>query len=75
MLQNLNNALRILRLKQVLERTGKSRSATYQDIAKGLHPSAIRIGARSIGFLESEIDAYIQSCVAASRNLINKEAA
>jgi len=74
MLQNLNTALRILRLKQVLERTGKSRSAYYADMVKGLCPTNIRIGARSVGWLESEIDAYIQDCVAQSRTLTKKEA-
>lgn len=74
MSQTLNTALRVLRLKQVLERTGKSRSAWYADLAKGLAPSSILIGARSVGWLESEIDAYISAQVAQSRSL-NKEAA
>ena len=67
-IQRTNQAHRILRLNQVLERTGKSRSAFYSDMAKGLCPSSIHIGARSVGWLESEIDAYIQGCIAASRN-------
>ncbi len=58
---------RILKLPAVVERTGYSRSHIYTLEAQGLFPKKIKLGARSIGFLEHEIDEWIDSRVAASR--------
>lgn len=57
----------ILRLPQVLQRTGISRSAIYVKIKAGSFPAPISLGARAIGFLNTEIDAWIESCIASSR--------
>ena len=54
---------RILRLKEVQHRTGRSRSIIYEDMRKGLFPRSIRIGSRSVGWLASEVDAWITRCV------------
>lgn len=52
---------RILRLTEVIERTGLSRSTIYLNISKGIFPKNISLGSRSVGWLESEIDTWIQS--------------
>lgn len=52
---------RFLRLTDVKERTGLSRSAIYLNISKGIFPQNINLGARAVGWLESEIDAWIQA--------------
>lgn len=49
-----------LRLSDVMARTGLSRSSIYQNINEGNFPQNINIGARSVGWLESEIDAWMQ---------------
>ena len=52
---------RILRLKDVISRTGLSRSSIYAYIAVGTFPRQFKIGLRSIGWLETEIDSWIVS--------------
>lgn len=52
---------RFLRLADVMARTGLSRSSIYQSISEGNFPQNINLGARSVGWLESEIDAWIQA--------------
>ncbi|MEJ0062361.1 MAG: AlpA family transcriptional regulator [Alphaproteobacteria bacterium] len=58
----------ILRLKSVLSRTGLSRTVLYVLIKGGNFPPPIKLGKRSCGWLESEIDAWIVERVQASRN-------
>lgn len=58
---------RILRLADVIARTGLSRSTIYLNVSKGSFPSHISLGARCVGWLESEIDAWIQARVQKSR--------
>lgn len=58
----------ILRRKQVEMRTGLSRSTIYQRVTLGTFPSPIRLGAKSVGWLECEIEAWISKCLAETRN-------
>ena len=58
---------KILRLKQVSERTGYKRTSIYEKIKNKQFPNSISLGARAVGWLESEIDAWIASRVQASR--------
>lgn len=57
----------ILKLPATCERTGKSRSSIYQSIADGTFPRPIKLGPRAVGWLEDEVDAWIQQRVEASR--------
>ncbi|PJD90097.1 MAG: AlpA family transcriptional regulator [Legionella sp.] len=60
--------LRILRLKQVENRTGLKRSTIYNRISLGTFPKQISLGGdRAIGWLESEINDWIQQRIANSR--------
>ena len=52
---------KFLRLSDVKERTGLSRSTIYLNISKSIFPRPISLGVRCVGWLESEIDAWIQS--------------
>ena len=54
---------RIIRLPEVMGRTGLSRSSIYNFIASGTFPKRIKLGARSMGFIESEINLWIASKV------------
>ena len=49
----------ILRRKQVEQRTGLSRSTIYLHIQEGTFPRPINLGARSVGWLENEIEAWL----------------
>lgn len=57
-------AERILRLRDVLQRYGKSRSTVYLEIRRGVWPQPIALGGRLSGWLESETDAMIRARVA-----------
>lgn len=56
------NVLRILRRKQVESRIGLSRSTIYARIAEGSFPKPIDLGGgRAVGWVEFEIDAWLQA--------------
>ncbi len=50
---------RILRLPAVEKITGLPRSTIYLKISKQLFPSQISLGKRSVGWLKSDIDEWI----------------
>ncbi|MDA0876429.1 MAG: AlpA family phage regulatory protein [Proteobacteria bacterium] len=52
---------RILRLKAVLENTGKTRSPLYADIQAGLFVKPIKLGIRTAGWPESEVSQLIRA--------------
>ena len=58
---------RILRMPAVQVRIGLSRSTIYESISKGEFPPSISLGARAVGWLESDIDAWLESRVSASK--------
>jgi len=55
--------LSILRRKQVEKRTGLSRSTIYLRIQEGTFPKPINLGARAVGWLENEIEAWLAACM------------
>lgn len=59
----------ILRLPTVKARTGLSRSTIYLRIAEGRFPKPISLGGRAVGWLESEIDEWLDRQILDSRNL------
>ncbi|WP_423391449.1 helix-turn-helix transcriptional regulator [Burkholderia sp. LMG 21824] len=62
MARQLGKALRILRMKQLIERTNLSRATLYVLMSSDpTFPRKIKLTARSIGFLESEVDAWIEA--------------
>lgn len=52
--------IRVLRLPQVCSVTGLCRSSIYQMEAEGRLPSRIKIGARSVGWIESEVQSWLR---------------
>jgi prophage regulatory protein len=60
---------KIARRKKVEARTGLSRSSIYAGIKAGTFPKPIQLGAQSVGWLETEIDAWLRERIAASRNV------
>jgi prophage regulatory protein len=49
----------ILRLKQVIAKTGLSKSTIYTLLGEGKFPARIQLSNRSIGFSEIEVDNWI----------------
>lgn len=66
MTRQIDKSLRILRMKQLVERVNLSRATLYVLMSSDpTFPRKIRLTERSIGFLESEVDAWIASRAAA----------
>jgi prophage regulatory protein len=61
--------LRINRKPEVLKRFGISKSTLHVKINQQLLPPAIALGARSVGFLQHEIDAVLAAMAAGKSNL------
>lgn len=57
----------ILRLPQVKETCGLSRSSIYNMMKDGTFPQSFRIGAKAIGWLDSDIQAWIDDRVQTSK--------
>lgn len=64
-----NMADRIQRLPEVKDKTGLQRSTIYKQIADGTFPKPIALGSRAVGWLEREIDGWIEERIAASREV------
>lgn len=64
----MSEKIRIIRLAQVKETTGLCRSVIYQLEADGKFPNRVSIGARSVGWVESEVQGWIAERIAASRS-------
>ena len=58
----------VLRRRTVEARTGLSRSTIYLRMAQGTFPKSVPLGVRAVGWLEDEIEAWLQAQVASVRN-------
>jgi len=56
--------IKILRLSQVEEKTGLRHSAIYERIRLGTFPRPIPLGPKARGFVESEIDTWLEQRIA-----------
>jgi len=54
----------ILRLPDVIKKTALSRSEIYDMIAKGLFPKQIKLTTRSSGWIQSEVEQWVDDRVA-----------
>jgi len=63
-MNNRNLSERILRLPQLVEKLGKSKSAIYKEMAEGSFPQSVNLGGRSVGWLEQEIDTWLAKKIA-----------
>lgn len=59
----------LLRLPKVEAATGYKRSTIYRLIQQGEFPAPISLGARASAWLESEVNAWIQKRIEASRSI------
>ncbi|MFA7596936.1 MAG: AlpA family transcriptional regulator [Novosphingobium sp.] len=58
--------MQILRRPEVERRTGLARSTIYAAMAAGKFPAPIKLSARSVGWLESDVREWLEARVAAS---------
>lgn len=60
-------ATAILRLPEVKTRIGLSRSTIYLKIKEGKFPAPISLGDRAVGWIESEIEQWVEEQIESSR--------
>ncbi len=58
----------ILRLKKVKERTGLAKSTIYKKMALKEFPRSIPLSAKAVGWLESDIQKWIEEKIVISAN-------
>lgn len=58
-------APRLLRLPEVINRTGLPRATIYEQMALGIFPKPVPLSVRSRGWIESEVDAWIAARIRA----------
>ena len=56
----------VLRIFEVSDRTGLPRSSIYAKIQTGDFPRPIKLGARSVGWLEADINSWLDEKVSQS---------
>ena len=56
--------MRVLKVPQVLEQTGLGRSSLFQAVQEGRFPKQVKIGPRSVGWVEDEVQEWIKERVA-----------
>lgn len=59
---------RIIKLPEVISQTGLSRSSIYAKIEANEFPKSIGLGARSVGWIEEEINQWIEDRINLSRS-------
>ena len=55
---------RFLRLRQVLDIVGLSKSAVYARIREGSFPKAISLGGTSVAWIEAEVNSWMNARIA-----------
>lgn len=55
--------MRLIRLKEVMETTGLSRSCIYKYIDSGDFPRNVPLGGSAVGWVESEVQDWIRSLI------------
>lgn len=63
-------ATTILRLPEVKSRTGLSRSTLYLRISEGKFPKPISLGDRAVGWIESEVNNWLNTQIKSSREVL-----
>jgi prophage regulatory protein len=61
---------RLMRLKEVIQVTGMSRSSIYCRINEGEFPPAVSLGKRSVAWVEEEVQSWITSKIRKRNNAI-----
>lgn len=65
-LKGANVVTKMLRLPEVLLRTGLSRSSIYLRISQNSFPKPIPLGGRSVGWVEEQVEQWLEQQIAAA---------
>jgi prophage regulatory protein len=65
-----HSGVAVLRLPTVKSRVALSRSSIYAAIAKNAFPAPIKLGERAVGWLESDVEAWLASRIQVSRGRV-----
>ena len=71
--------IRIIRLNEVLSRTGYGRTSIYRKMEEGTFPKSLKLGGppkdpdtfdcRAIGWIEHEVDQWVESIIEERNNI------
>ncbi|UXZ53985.1 MULTISPECIES: helix-turn-helix transcriptional regulator [Halomonadaceae] len=56
-------SMKLIRIKDVMERTGLARSTIYKYISLGKFPKPVKQTSRAVAWVESEIAEWINDCI------------
>lgn len=63
---------KIIRLPEVKNKTGLSRSNIYLQMTKSTFPQSISLGQRAVGWLNADIESWLDERIAASKAASNE---
>lgn len=69
-IKNRPSTTRLMRLKEVIQVTGMSRSYLYKCISDGKFPNSVSLGERSVAWVDHEVQAWIATKIHQRDNLI-----
>ncbi|TDY81504.1 UNVERIFIED_ORG: AlpA family transcriptional regulator [Pantoea allii] len=61
------NTTRLIRLPEVLHKTGYKKAWIYRLISENRFPKPIKLGSRAVAFIEIEVDEWISNTISNSR--------
>ncbi len=64
----MTNINRVLKLPEVIQVTGLSRSTIYLRMAEMTFPAHIKLGRRSVGWLEKDVQEWLEQRINESRH-------
>ena len=74
--------IRIIRLNEVISRTGYGRTSIYRKMEEGTFPKSLKLGGppldpdtfdcRAIGWIEHEVDQWVESIIEERDSSLNK---
>lgn len=56
--------IKLIRIKDVIDTTGLACSTIYKYVDKGIFPKAVKLGCRSVAWVESEVQEWILEKIA-----------
>lgn len=63
---------RIIRLPEVKDKTGLSRSTIYLRMSQGRFPKSISLGERAVGWVDAEIEQWLDERIALAKATNNE---
>jgi prophage regulatory protein len=61
----------LIRREEVQRRIGLKRSALYEAVARGDFPAPVKISARAVAWIESDVSRWISETITRARNAAN----